>query len=283
MSSQALNVRNGQYRALWLTTIAFTLCFAIWTIFSILGIQIKTELSLTETQMALLMAIPILSGSLSRILLGMFTERWGGRIVFSTLMYLAAISAYWLSIADSYNMLLIAGVGLGLAGGGFIVGATYVAAWFETQKQGAALGIFGAGNVGAALTTFGAPFLLGHFSWQETAQIYGVILAIFATLYVVFSKTEPRRLGNFTPPKFSEQLALLHDIRIWRFALYYFFVFGAFVALALWLPHYLINVYDVSLVTAGILTSLYIIPGSLFRILGGFWSDKYGARRIMYW
>lgn len=283
MSSQALNVRNGQYRALWLTTIAFTLCFAIWTIFSILGIQIKAELSLTETQMALLMAIPILSGSLSRILLGMFTERWGGRIVFSTLMYLAAISAYWLSIADSYNMLLIAGVGLGLAGGGFIVGATYVAAWFETQKQGAALGIFGAGNVGAALTTFGAPFLLGHFSWQETAQIYGVIIAIFATLYFVFSKTEPRRLGNFTPPKFSEQLALLHDIRIWRFALYYFFVFGAFVALALWLPHYLINVYDVSLVTAGILTSLYIIPGSLFRILGGFWSDKYGARRIMYW
>ena len=283
MSSLPLHIKSGQYRALWLTTAAFTLCFAVWTIFSILGIKIKADLALTDTQMALLMALPILSGSLSRIALGMFTERWGGRLVFSTLMYIAAIATYMLSLADSYDMLLVAGIGLGLAGGGFIVGATYVVSWFETQKQGTALGIFGAGNVGAALTTFGAPFLLKYFSWQETAQIYALIIAISATVYLVFAKTEPRRLTNFKPPKFSEQLGLLSDIRIWRFALYYFFVFGAFVALALWLPHYLIDVYDVSLVTAGILTSFYIIPGSLFRILGGFWSDKYGARRIMYW
>lgn len=283
MSSLLLHTKSEQQRALWLTTIAFTLCFAVWTIFSILGIKIKEELSLTDTQMALLMALPILSGSLSRIMLGMFTERWGGKIVFSILMYIAAISIYLLSFADNYNLLLLSGLGLGLAGGGFIVGATYVSSWFEVQKQGAALGIFGAGNVGAALTTFGAPLLLAYFSWQETTHIYAFVLAAYATFYLLFAKTEPRRLNNFKPPKFSEQLVLLNDIRIWRFALYYFFVFGAFVALALWLPHYLIDVYGVSLSTAGILTSLYIIPGSLFRILGGFWSDKYGARRVMYW
>jgi NNP family nitrate/nitrite transporter-like MFS transporter len=172
-------------------------------------------------------------------------------------------------------------LGLGLAGGGFIVGAAYTSSWFGKERQGLALGIFGAGNVGSAVTTFGAPFLLVALGWQGTARVYATVLALAGIAFMVLARPSPRRVGG--SPTLSQQLAPLTHQRVWRFSLYYFFVFGAFVALALWLPHYLMEVYGLTVVQAGLLTSLYTVPGSLFRILGGWLSDKYGARRIMYW
>lgn len=276
--------RSDQYRALGLSTFAFTLCFAVWTIFSILGIRIKQELGLSDTQLGLLMATPILSGSISRIFLGVITDRFGGRWVFGLLMLVTSGCVFLLSLASTYYMLLVAALGVGLAGGSFIVGVAYTSAWYEQGKQGTALGIFGAGNVGSALTSFGAPFLLLLFDWQGTAQIYAAVMALAGVLFILFAKPDPatsqRRQKKLS---LAAQLSPLGELRVWRFSLYYFFVFGAFVALALWLPHYLMEVYGLSIVAAGIVTAIYTVPASLFRILGGWMSDKYGARRVMYW
>ena len=274
-----------QYRALGLSTFAFTLCFAVWTIFSIIGIRLSEDLGLSDTQLGLLMATPILTGSISRLFLGIWTDRYGGRWVFGILMLTTAACVYLLTFATTYLMLLVGALGVGLAGGAFIVGVAYTAAWFEPERQGTALGIFGAGNVGAAVTNFGAPFLLVAFGWESTAQIYATVLAIMGVVFLLLAKPDPMaaaRTGD-KAKTFVEQMEPLRELRVWRFALYYFFVFGAFVALALWLPHFLIGVYGLDIKTAGIIAALYTIPASLFRILGGWRSDRFGARRVMYW
>ena len=163
--------RSDQNRALGLSTIAFTACFAVWTIFSIIGVRIKQELGLTDTEFGLLVATPILTGSLSRIFLGIWTDQYGGRIVFTLVMLLTAVAAWLLSTVSTYPMFLLAALGVGLAGGSFAVGIAYVSRWYPKQRQGTALGIFGVGNVGAAVTNFGAPFLLVALGWQTTAQV----------------------------------------------------------------------------------------------------------------
>lgn len=274
-----------QYRALGISTFAFTLCFAVWTIFSIIGIKIRQDFGLSDTQLGLLMATPILTGSISRLFLGIWTDRYGGRWVFGVLMLTTAACVYLLTFANSYLMLLVGALGVGLAGGSFIVGVTYTAAWFEPKRQGTALGIFGAGNVGSAVTNFGAPFLLIALGWQGTAQVYAGVLAVMGVAFLLLAKEDPKAAERASrkSQSFIQQMAPLRELRVWRFALYYFFVFGAFVALALWLPHFLIGVYDLDIKTAGMIAALYTIPASLFRILGGWLSDRYGARRVMYW
>jgi len=274
-----------QYRALGLSTFAFTLCFAVWTIFSIIGIRISENLGLSDTQLGLLMATPILTGSISRLFLGIWTDRYGGRLVFGILMLTTSACVYLLTFASTYAMLLVGALGVGLAGGAFIVGVAYTAAWFEPARQGTALGIFGAGNVGSAVTNFGAPFLLVAFGWEQTAQIYATVLAIMGVLFLLLAREDPlaAERRNAGAQSFMKQMEPLRELRVWRFALYYFFVFGAFVAMALWLPHYLIGVYGLDIRTAGMIAAMYTIPASLFRVLGGWLSDRFGARRVMYW
>lgn len=148
--------RGDQYRALGLSTTAFTVCFAVWTIFSIIGVQIKEDLGLSETQFGILVATPVLTGSISRIFLGVWTEQYGGRLVYTLQMLVTAVCTWLLSSVQTYEIFLIAALGVGLAGGSFIVGVAYTSQWFEKERQGTALGIFGAGNVGAAVTNFGA-------------------------------------------------------------------------------------------------------------------------------
>ncbi|MHB0776278.1 nitrate/nitrite transporter [Halomonas sp. WWR20] len=284
MATSASPSRRDQHRALGLSTLAFTLCFAVWTIFSIIGLRIKQEMGLSDTQLGLLMATPVLTGSISRLFLGIWTDRFGGRWVFSIVMLATAGCVYLLTLASSYPMLLLAALGVGLAGGAFIVGVAYTSAWFEPRHQGTALGLFGAGNVGAAVTNFGAPFLLLAMDWRGAALVYATVLAIMGVVFPLLAKNDPlseERRRNPVPLK--AQLAPLAEIRVWRFSLYYFFVFGGFVALALWLPYYLTQVYGLSLAAAGMVAALYSIPASLFRILGGWLSDRYGARRVMYW
>src|SRR5690554_1289308 len=279
------SVTTEQYRALGLSTFAFTLCFAVWTIFSIIGIRISQELGLSDTQLGLLFRSPILTGSISRVFLGIWTDRYGGRLVFGLLMLTSAVCVYLLTYATTYPMMLLGALGVGLAGGSFIVGVAYTAAWFEPARQGTALGIFGAGNVGSALTNFGAPFLMVALGWEKTAQIYAGVLALMGIAFLLFAKTDPlaEQRRSATQISFREQMAPLRELRVWRFSLYYFFVFGAFVALALWLPHYLIGVYGLDITTAGMIAALYTIPASLFRILGGWMSDRFGAGRVLYW
>ncbi|WP_425416273.1 nitrate/nitrite transporter [Oricola indica] len=287
MQTTATASRADQNRALGLSTIAFTACFAVWTIFSIIGVAIKGELGLTESQFGLLVATPILTGSVTRLFLGVWTEKYGGRLVFSAQMLLTALATWLLTLADSYAMYLVAALGIGLAGGSFIIGVAYVSRWYDAGHQGTALGIFGAGNVGAAVTKFVAPFVMVAYGWHGVAYAWAAGLAIIGILFFLFAKDDPelveRRAKGTRAPSFAEQFAPLRNLQVWRFSLYYFFVFGGFVALALWMPHYLIDVYGVDVKTAGMAAASFSLSASLFRAYGGHLSDKFGARTVMYW
>ncbi|MBX3479649.1 MAG: NarK/NasA family nitrate transporter [Caulobacter sp.] len=276
----------GGQTALTMSTAAFTASFAVWTIFSILGVQIKQDLGLTEAEFGLLAGTPILTGSLSRLFLGVWTDQYGGRLVNLLVMLTAALATFLLSHASTYIQFLIAALGVGLAGGSFAVGVAYVSKFFPREKQGAALGIFGAGNVGAAVTKFAAPFVMLALGWQSVAQIWAGVLAVLAVIFYLTTRDEPdlieRRKSGAKPQSMARQFAPLAKLQVWRFSLYYFFVFGGFVALALWLPHYLVGAFDLNIVAAGMLAAAYSIPGSLFRIFGGWLSDRVGARKVMY-
>ena len=276
-----------QNRALGLSTIAFTACFAVWTIFSIIGVAIKDELGLSESEFGLLVATPILTGSVTRLFLGVWTEKYGGRLVFTAQMLLTAVATWMLTFASTYTMYLVAALGIGLAGGSFIIGVAYVSRWYDAGRQGTALGIFGAGNVGAAVTKFVAPFVMVAYGWHGVAHAWAIGLVVIAVLFFIFAKDDPalveRRKTGVKAPSLAEQFAPLRNLQVWRFSLYYFFVFGAFVALALWMPHYLIDVYRLDVKTAGMSAAAFSLSASLFRAYGGHLSDKFGARAVMYW
>jgi NNP family nitrate/nitrite transporter-like MFS transporter len=278
---------HEQRKALWLSTLGFTVCFAVWTIFSIIGIQIKEQLGLNETQFGLLVGTPILTGSLTRIALGVWTDQYGGRRIYALVMLAAALATWLLTYAKTYPQMLIAALGVGIAGGAFAVGVAYVSRWYPPEKQGTALGIFGAGNVGAAVTKFLAPFVLIAYGWQTVAQVWAGAIALMAVVFWFATSEDPvqreRAMRGEKPKSAWFELAPLKNLQVWRFGLYYFFVFGAFVALALWLPRYLIGVYGLDIASAGMIGAAYSIPASVFRAYGGHLSDKYGARRIMYW
>ncbi len=280
-------VTDGQkIRMLSANTIAFTVCFAVWTIFSIIGVQIKNNLGLNETQFGLLVGTPILTGSLIRLVLGIWTDRYGGRLVFTLVMLSAAVATFLLTFATTYLMFLVAALGVGIAGGSFAVGIAYTSRWFSKERQGTALGIFGMGNVGAAVTKFVAPFVMVAYGWQTVALVWAGALVVMAAVFWLITDDDPvitqRKKLNISSPSFREQLEPLKNIQVWRLSLYYFFVFGAFVALALWLPRYYVGCYGFDIKTAGMLGAAYSIPGSLFRAVGGVMSDRIGARRVMY-
>lgn len=276
-----------QNRILGMSTLAFTVCFAVWTIFSIIGVKIKQDLGLSDTQFGLLAGTPILTGSLSRIFLGIWTDQYGGRIVYVLTMLAAAAATFALSYATTYEMMLLAALGVGLAGGSFAVGIAYVSKWYPKERQGTALGIFGAGNVGAAVTKFVAPFVMVAFGWTAVAQVWAAVLVAMAVIFWITTEDDPdlkaRRASGAKAKGALLQMEPLRNLQVWRFAIYYFFVFGAFVALALWLPRYLVGVYELDIKTAGMVAAFYSIPASIFRAYGGHLSDKYGARTVMYW
>jgi NNP family nitrate/nitrite transporter-like MFS transporter len=274
-------------RALAASTVAFSVCFAVWTIFSIIGIGIKQQLGLDETEFGLLVGTPILTGSLIRLALGLWADRYGGRLVFVAAMLAAAAATILLSFATTYSLMLLAALGVGIAGGTFAVGVSYVSRWFPKERQGTALGIFGVGNVGAAITTFLAPFAMVAFGWPVVARIWAAALVLTAVVFWLVTSDDPvlraRRIGQLPPVTLRQQLAPLTNVRVWRFSLYYFFVFGGLVALALWLPRFYIGAYHLDVRTAGVLGTVFALPAAVFRAYGGVLSDRVGARRVMYW
>ncbi|MDP6434319.1 MAG: MFS transporter [Arenicellales bacterium] len=277
---------SQQRGMLGMSTLAFTVCFAVWTIFSIIGVTIKQDLGLNETQFGILLASPILAGSLSHVVLGICSTQYGGRVVFTITMVLTAVAVWLLSAVSTYPMFLIAGLGVGFAGGSSAIGITYVSKWYPREKQGSALAFFSVGNIGAGVTNFGAPFLLLALGWETTAQVYSVVLLITAIVFFVVTKDDPVTAARKAKGEKSSgalvELEPLKKLQVWRFAIYYFFVFGAFVSLALWLPHYLIGVYGVDIKTAGMLAALCILPAGLFRAYGHRLAVRYGARALMY-
>jgi len=278
--------KGKRYSVLTMNTLAFTVNFAIWTMFSIIGIRIKGELGLNETEFGLLVATPILTGSLVRLPLGVLTDRYGGRIVYLVQMLLVAIPTYGLAFATQYWQYLVIGLFVGLAGGSFAVGIAYTSAWFPKEQQGTAMGIFGAGNAGAAVTNLVAPLIVVAFGWRAVPQIYSIAMLVMAVAFWFFTypdpKHEQRRLKRDFPT-IGSQLAPLAEARVWRFGLAYYFVFGGFVALALWLPKYYMQEYGLDLKQAALITMLFTLPSGLIRALGGWVSDRWGGNTVTWW
>jgi len=278
-----LTHQQKQWSVLSMNTMAFACNFAVWTMFSIIGIKIKQELGLSNTQFGILVATPILTGSLTRLPLGIITDRFGGRIVFLVQMICVAIPTYGLAFADAYWQYLIIGLFVGLAGGSFAIGIAYTSAWFEDKRQGTAMGIFGAGNAGAAITNLVAPMIVVAFGWRMVPQVYSVAMIVMAIIFWIFTYPDPAQQERAKSGKhiaLADQLRPLKEIRVWRFGMYYYFVFGGFVALALWLPKYYVDEYGMDLKTASLITMCFTLPSGLIRALGGWLSDKYGARNV---
>ncbi|TXH50265.1 MAG: NarK/NasA family nitrate transporter, partial [Cellvibrionales bacterium] len=158
----------------------------------------------------------------------------------------------------------------------------YVSAWYPPQRQGAALGVFGMGNVGTAVTSVAAPLLLAVMDWRQVIWVYATIMLLAAGLFHLLAQPEPVTRTATAQINWRERLEPLRSFQVWSFSVYYFLVFGGFVALASWLPRFYIGVYEVDIRTAGLLAASFLIPATLFRSVGGYLSDRYGARRMMY-
>jgi len=277
-------------KALFMNTFAFTICFSVWLINAVLVTFLVDNqvYNWTSIQVGWLIGIPVLTGALFRLPAGLLTDKFGGKPVFTTLLLFCALPVYALSYADSYLSYALCSLGLGISGASFAVGIAYSSVWFPKEKQGLALGIFGAGNAGAAITTLIGPKLLYFLTdgktdlegWRMMPKIYALGLIVTAILFFLMTENKVTDAAKKT---FKGQLKPLKDIRVWRFGLYYFLVFGCFVAFAGWLVPYYTNVYRLDLVTAGILASCFSLPSGLIRIVGGWLSDYWGARKVMYW
>lgn len=276
---------SQQYKA-WsvvtASTIAFTVCFMIWMMFAVIGIPIKKMLDLNETQFGILVATPVLTGSLIRLPLGMWTDKFGGRIVFFILMLSTVIPIYMISRATEFWQFLVTGLFVGVAGGSFTVGISYCARWFPKNRQGTAMGIFGAGNTGAALTKLIAPSIVVAYGWAMVPQVYAVLMLVTAILFWFFTFSDPEHIAGKSVTV-REQLAALKDTRVWRYSQYYSIVFGGYVALALWMTKYYVSEYGFDLKTAALLAAAFSIPGGVLRAVGGYFSDKFGAHSITWW
>jgi len=274
--------RTQQLSVLSASTTAFTVCFAVWVMFSIIGIPIKELLGLTETQFGLLAAIPILTGSLIRLPLGMWTDKYGGRVVFFLLMLSAVLPVYLLAHATKFWHFLVLGLFVGIAGGSFSVGISYTARWFEKSRQGFAMGIFGAGNAGAALTKFVAPSLVLAAGWQSVPRVYATALLVTAILFWFFTWSDASHRVASTVT-LREQLTALKDVRVWKYSQYYSLVFGGYVGLSLWMTKYYIGEYGFGLKQAAMIASVFVLPSGVIRAAGGWMSDRWGAHTVTWW
>jgi NNP family nitrate/nitrite transporter-like MFS transporter len=275
-----------QQRKAWsvliVSTLAFTVCFMVWMMFGVIGIPIKKNLNLNATQFGLLMAMPVLTGSLVRVPLGIWTDRYGGRIVMVVLMAMTVPAIWLISYATAYWQFLVIGLFVGLAGGSFSVGTPYVARWFPSNKQGMAMGVYGAGNSGSAVNKFVAPVILVAFGWAAVPQVYAAIMAGSAILFWFFSYSDPSHVVS-SKATFKEQLQALKDPRVLKYCQYYSIVFGGYVALALWMVQYYIGEYGLDIRLAALLAACFSLPGGVLRAVGGVLSDKYGAHNVTWW
>lgn len=279
-------------RVLVLATFGFTVFFAVWVMFAIVGLPVRKEFGLTDGQFALLAAIPILTGSVLRVPIGMLTDHFGGRRVFTGLFLFTALPTYLVSQADTYTQLVVLAFFVGMAGTSFSSGIAWVSVWYPKQRQGFSLGMFGAGNVGASITKLLAPTLVTALAtggalggvipggWRFVPFVYAIALVATGLATWFLAPTPDHQPGRGRTLK--EINAPLKVLRAWRFGLYYIVVFGAYVALSLWLPKYYVDVYGLDLRVAGLLTALFIFPASLLRPVGGALSDRFGARPVTY-
>lgn len=277
------------HKILFINTLAFSISFACWTLNGVLVTFLidKGIYNWTVIEAGWLMGIPILSGALTRLPIGILTDKYGGKKVFTWLLFLCAIPLFLIPLADSFWSFAVLSLLFGIIGASFAVGIGYTSLWYPKEWQGRALGIFGMGNAGAALTTFLAPSLLNYFSennpengWKLLPISYGIVLVLIGIIFIFFTK---EKLVQTESKNIKKLLQPLKSVRVWRFGMYYFLVFGCFVAYSQWLLPNFMNVYHTTLVMGGMFTTLFSLPSGVIRAFGGYLSDKYGARKVMYW
>ncbi len=282
MNAPAARIDRKAWSVLIVSTLAFTVCFMVWMMFGVIGIPIKKQLGLNATEFGLLTAMPVLTGSLIRVPLGIWTDRYGGRIVMTILMAITVPAIWLMAYATAYWHFLVIGLFVGLAGGSFSVGTPYVARWFPKHRQGMAMGVYGAGNSGSAVNKFVAPVILVAFGWAMVPQVYAAIMAGTVLLFWFFSHSDPRHRVP-SNVKFSEQLKLLKDPKVLKYCQYYSIVFGGYVALALWMVQYYVGEYGLDIRVAALLAACFSLPGGVLRAIGGVLSDRYGAHKVTWW
>src|SRR3970282_2223981 len=283
------NSLSQSHKILFLNTLAFTICFACWTLNGVLVTFLvdRGVFNWSVVEVGWLLGIPILSGAIFRLPIGILTDKFGGKIIFSILLFLCSIPLFLLPFADTFWSFAVLSFLFGLIGTSFAVGIGYTSVWYPQNWQGRSLCIFGMGNAGAAITTFIAPTLLNNFSkndpingWKMLPITYAIVLVIIGLIFIVFAKNK-KPLGD--SKNIKTLLTPLKSVRVWRFGAYYFLVFGCFVAYSQWLLPNFMNVYQTSLVMGGMFATMFSLPSGVIRAFGGYLSDKFGARKLMYW
>jgi MFS transporter, NNP family, nitrate/nitrite transporter len=271
--------RSAANQNLFLATIAFAVAFANWGIISGLAPLLRKELGLSVTQASVMIAIPVLLGSVGRIPLGLLTDRYGGRIVFSILLAFTIVPAIALSLNHSYPSLLFWGFWMGLAGTSFAVGVAFVSGWFPPSQQGTTLGIYGAGNIGQSVAVFGGPVLAGSIGIPATFLVFSAAAVAWGGIFALSA-------NNAKPPSKSKSLAeniqvLKTEKLSWVLSLFYALTFGGFVALSIYLPTLYKEVFALAPADAGARTALFVLVATLSRPVGGILSDKIGGQKLL--
>lgn len=266
-------------QALLLSTTAFAISFAVWGMISPLAKTFQTNLGLTEQQTWLLIAIPVLIGSVIRIPMGMLTDKYGGRVIFGLLLLFISLPAYMLSSATKYSDFLFWGFLLGMAGTSFAVGITFSSKWFPPEKQGLALGIFGMGNIGQSIALFGVPVLAGFLGWQTSYKIFALVAFCWGIVFLIFARnalvtSKPKSIGQMIN-------VLLTEPMCWLLSLFYFVTFGGFVALSIGLPKLLQEIFSLTPQDAGFRVAGFVVLATIVRPLGGWISDKFGGAKVL--
>jgi MFS transporter, NNP family, nitrate/nitrite transporter len=268
------------YFALTIATFALIINFWAWSLLSPLGSKYASELSLNPLSLSLLLAVPVIVGSIGRIILGMITDKFGGRIVFAVTCLLAMIPVIALAFSDTYMQLIFTAVFLGIGGAAFVIGIPYVSAWFPPEKRGLVLGIYSMGNVGTAVSGFLTPRLESTIGRQSTYYLVASLLFVMSTIFVLWGKNAP----GWKSPKGSalKRFALATKSRItWDLAVVYIITFGAFVAFGVYLPVLLKVSYGLSLTDAATRAAGFVLLATVARPIGGWLSDKIGGKRVI--
>ncbi|QLY31321.1 MFS transporter [Nocardia huaxiensis] len=270
-----MNARN-----LTLATLAFALTFWAWNLIGPLSGSYTDDLNLSPGQTSLLVATPVLVGSLGRIPAGVLTDKFGGRLMFAVICFLSIIPTLFVGWSNSFGALIFWGFFLGIAGTSFAVGIPFVNGWYEPAKRGFATGVFGAGMGGTALSALLTPRLVDHLGRAQTHILMAVALAIMGVVMYMFSRNAPGWTPATEPalPRIKDALKLKAT---WQGSLLYAVAFGGFVAFSTYLPTVLRNVYEFAQSDAGLRTAGFSIAGVLARPIGGILSDKIGPVRVL--
>lgn len=230
-----MNVKKIQ---LPLQTVSLVLGFMVWVILSSLMPFIKEEIKLTPSQLAWVTAIPILFGSIMRIPVGYWTNRYGARKLFMISFVLLLAPVFWVSQADSFIDLIIGGFFLGIGGAVFSVGVTALPKYYPKERHGFVNGIYGIGNLGTAISAFGAPVVASYVGWSQTVMIYSVILIVLAALNFLFGDRQETPVKT---PLLEQIKTVSRSQKLWFLCLFYFLTFGSFVAFTVYLPNFLVS------------------------------------------